>query len=389
MSVEVSSDQLGASLAIAAAVLQFAGYAIYFRLTLTGEIEPNPITWIMFAYGTTLLAALEYASGAGWQELLLPITCASCGIAIALTLMLSGKFRYPDAGWETSAFIFDVGLTLGYLWLWQSLQTGMIAREQHDLGVLAFLVTANATTITAFIPILRSTYLRPSHENYLPWVIWTIAYFLLLLATVRNGISASPVLLMYPAIGVVLHASIALLAHHGIGVTGNQLDFRIDETPLKGVGIFAKRSFKKGELVFVMTGQRYYFKSRSKLDAYRYTNWIGVARDEYIDPAPPYLYVNHSCSPNLGIWRQNRFVALRDIERGEELSYDYAITTEEAFWQMNCLCESADCRQTIGSIHSLPQRVFDSYLPYINPYFQKIYRTERASQNSGSGIRSR
>jgi len=58
------------------------------------------------------------------------------------------------------------------------------------------------------------------------------------------------------------------------------------------------------------------------------------------------LYTNHSCNPNIAIEGQIVFVAMRDIEAGEELTHDWA-TTDDADYDVACRCGSEDCRGVI------------------------------------------
>lgn len=58
-------------------------------------------------------------------------------------------------------------------------------------------------------------------------------------------------------------------------------------------------------------------------------------------------YMNHSCDPNMAslpdLWTG---IALRDIEAGEELTYDYA-TTDSEYANFECACGAANCRKII------------------------------------------
>lgn len=68
----------------------------------------------------------------------------------------------------------------------------------------------------------------------------------------------------------------------------------------------------------------------------------------------PYLF-NHSCEPNAGFKSGTRLVALRDIEKGEEIRYDYsAVVCTHCQWNMHCRCKSKLCRKIVGNISSLP-----------------------------------
>jgi len=66
-------------------------------------------------------------------------------------------------------------------------------------------------------------------------------------------------------------------------------------------------------------------------------------------------WINHSCDPNCeAIEEDDRIFicAIRDIEAGEELFYDYALEidepiTEESKKKYACRCGSSNCRGTM------------------------------------------
>jgi SET domain-containing protein len=64
--------------------------------------------------------------------------------------------------------------------------------------------------------------------------------------------------------------------------------------------------------------------------------------------AEPCMFFNHSCDPNCGFAAldSSLVVAIRDIEVGEELTYDYqCMDTEATFYDgLECCCGSKKCR---------------------------------------------
>ena len=67
------------------------------------------------------------------------------------------------------------------------------------------------------------------------------------------------------------------------------------------------------------------------------------------------VFINHSCDPNVGFRGQVVYVALRDIEIGEELCHDYAMERSDDY-ALDCHCGSPLCRQTIsGNDWKLPE----------------------------------
>ncbi|KKU75832.1 MAG: Nuclear protein SET [Candidatus Yanofskybacteria bacterium GW2011_GWA1_48_10] len=148
----------------------------------------------------------------------------------------------------------------------------------------------------------------------------------------------------------------------------------IKESGIDGVGIFAKRNIKRHEGIAVIKGELVSHMVVDKKTSAVGQNWIGVGKNKWINPTI-FAHINHSCDPNAGIKGSRTIVALKNIKKGEEIFIDYSITEEDALWVLNkkCQCGSKKCRKVIKSIQFLPKKVFDSYLPYIPKYFQKVY----------------
>ena len=93
---------------------------------------------------------------------------------------------------------------------------------------------------------------------------------------------------------------------------------------IEGMGIRIGDDAKKGEVIFRFKGPLKFKINQSKEDALANPDWVGVAKDQWIDPDKPYKFINHSCNPNTGIKGKVTVVALRDIKEGEELTIDYS-----------------------------------------------------------------
>jgi hypothetical protein len=80
--------------------------------------------------------------------------------------------------------------------------------------------------------------------------------------------------------------------------------------------------------------------------------------------------VNHSCEPNAG-FRDGEAVlyALRDIEAGEEILWDYSTSIGWPGWTLDCLCGSPRCRVVVRSWGELPpeerERLHDIAMRYL------------------------
>ena len=92
-------------------------------------------------------------------------------------------------------------------------------------------------------------------------------------------------------------------------------------------------------------------------------------------------FINHSCEPN--VWMENAYTlaAKRDINKGEELTIDYAIFEGDNYkskWE--CKCGSKLCRKMItGSdwkIKILQEEYKNHFIPLIN---KRIKRNKNTS----------
>jgi len=86
----------------------------------------------------------------------------------------------------------------------------------------------------------------------------------------------------------------------------------------------------------------------------------------------PNYYHNHSCDPNTWYTGNHIMVARRPIKKGEEVTYDYAMSESgyafEMLWD-NCQCGASLCRKQVACNDwqrpELQQRYGDHFLPYI------------------------
>lgn len=198
------------TLAVVSGLLQALGYTVYVWKSLRKEVDPNPTTWLMFAYGTAALTILEWDRQAHWQVLILPIVCAVLSVGVAALCAFRGKLRWPDDNVSKAAFLTDVVLTVGYITVKVSASTAVLTQEEQAALVLLFLILSNMSTIISFVPLLKDAWEDPSREHPLPWTIWTIAYATLGLVTYLNG--ESPELLIYPVSCAMMHGLVALFA---------------------------------------------------------------------------------------------------------------------------------------------------------------------------------
>lgn len=92
-------------------------------------------------------------------------------------------------------------------------------------------------------------------------------------------------------------------------------------------------------------------------------------------------WVNHCCEPNAGLRGQVALVALRDIERGEEISYDYAMSDGSPYDSFACRCGASGCRGRVTGddwrLESLWTRYAGHFSPYLAARIARLAATQR------------
>jgi uncharacterized protein len=143
---------------------------------------------------------------------------------------------------------------------------------------------------------------------------------------------------------------------------------------LHGRGVFAKEKIKQGEVVAVKMGHIVTAEQLSDvtrtvgdyaLQIYDRFYLSPISKDE-VDRMT--IFINHACDPNVGFDGQITYVAMRDIEPGEELCHDYAMERTDDY-SLDCRCGSPLCRGKVtGEDWKNPElqrrygRYFSSYI---------------------------
>jgi SET domain-containing protein len=140
--------------------------------------------------------------------------------------------------------------------------------------------------------------------------------------------------------------------------------FEVRKSKIAGKGAFATRAIKKGERIVEYLGERVSHKVADAryddhADGGHHTFLFSVNRSVVIDAyvkGNDARFINHSCDGNCEseIEHGRVFIdAIRDIRKGEELTYDYAYgrdgseTPEEETGLYGCRCGKRKCRGTI------------------------------------------
>ena len=130
----------------------------------------------------------------------------------------------------------------------------------------------------------------------------------------------------------------------------------VRETGHYGKGVYTIEAIAAGEMLFVMGGYVLTIEDENNLRGVVADKPIEISEQFSIGPRRPsdlarmpQHYVNHSCEPNAGFKGQIFLQAMRRIEPGEEITYDYAMvmhpsSESSSFFSMECRCGRAGCR---------------------------------------------
>ncbi len=144
---------------------------------------------------------------------------------------------------------------------------------------------------------------------------------------------------------------------------------KLKKTGRYGRGVFATQKIRKGEVVSVFDGEIYDgdFEPWTN-DLYNHT--IQFAKDKWRDSKGLARWLNHSCEPNCGIRRLFCVVAMRDIKKGEEITWDYEMTEKNPHWKMKGKCGSDMCRGVIGNYKNMPKAIRKKYGNFISSWLR-------------------
>ena len=152
----------------------------------------------------------------------------------------------------------------------------------------------------------------------------------------------------------------------------------VKETGKYGKGLFAKDDISKGEIIADWTDGKVYEAEKCsylpknikknprdyaiQFEEHKWINTDGIGR-----------HINHSCNPNCGIKGKFQIVTMKDIKKGEELTFDYEMT-EDSDWRMKCMCDAKNCRGIIGAFKNMPLNIRKKYKGYISTWLIDKYK---------------
>lgn len=143
--------------------------------------------------------------------------------------------------------------------------------------------------------------------------------------------------------------------------------FEIRESSIQGKGAFALKDIPKGTRIIEYTGERitdeiaserYDDEAMERHHTFLFDAEDGIVIDGAVGGSEA-IYINHSCDPNCEPVNEKNHIfidAIRDINAGEELFYDYGYERDEDDDGSSdslyvCHCGAPNCRGTILAPH--------------------------------------
>lgn len=127
---------------------------------------------------------------------------------------------------------------------------------------------------------------------------------------------------------------------------------KVAKSPIEGRGLFAMKPIRKGEIIAIKSGHIIDWKNFKKYEKLIGESYLQID-DEFIlaplrksEIEKVMMFLNHSCEPNCGVRGEITFVAMRDIQRKEEITIDYAMIDDDEY-VMKCDCGAKKCRKII------------------------------------------
>ncbi len=152
-------------------------------------------------------------------------------------------------------------------------------------------------------------------------------------------------------------------------------DFEIRNSKIAGSGVFTNKEIKKGQTMYLLQGEVCSLGEilkRVKEGREKLSDPLGIGEEEYLDLDEISRTFNHSCHPNSFILGKSELVAIKDIKRGREITYDYSTTMDDneekikkaglKLWTCKCNCGSKNCRGVIDQFKKLSKELQGYYI---------------------------
>ena len=139
-----------------------------------------------------------------------------------------------------------------------------------------------------------------------------------------------------------------------------------------GKGLFAKKIIKKGSKLFHFNGEIMDGAYTDRIKS------LQIDEDKFLESTAESKFddfLNHSCNPNCRIdWQTLNLTALKDIQKDEELSFDYNISEYDLLnggnFSFKCECGSKNCIGEVKGFKHLSLEQKNKIRKFISPFLK-------------------
>ena len=128
--------------------------------------------------------------------------------------------------------------------------------------------------------------------------------------------------------------------------------YKIKKSKIDNNGLYANQNIKKGTKIIEYKGKIISVKQSevsSKFDNGKAIYLFNINKKYDLDGDFKFntaRLINHSCDPNCEVFGRGLKIwvyAIKNIKKGDELSYDYGFSYDEDYKQFPCKCGSKNC----------------------------------------------
>ncbi|MEW6402925.1 MAG: SET domain-containing protein-lysine N-methyltransferase [Chloroflexota bacterium] len=150
-----------------------------------------------------------------------------------------------------------------------------------------------------------------------------------------------------------------------------------------GCGVFAREPIQKDDIICVWGGR---VVTEAELDPnmpnfnqriLQIDEGLYLETPEALEPTDCF---NHSCDPNAGFTGQVGLIAMRAIEPGEEIHFDYAMCDGTPYDEFDCVCGAPNCRGKVSGDDWKRKDLWVKYEGYFSPYLTRRIEQLRPNQ---------
>lgn len=156
--------------------------------------------------------------------------------------------------------------------------------------------------------------------------------------------------------------------HHGLYLASSNIS---------GTGLFTSTNIPAGEVV-IRFGGNFFPSSLARSEAIVASTTVYVSETVVLGTPQGCDrdfsdYLNHSCSPNLGMKDAITLISVRDIPAQSELTTDYSFWEGDPNYKLKqvCNCQSQSCRKSITGRDWTGQIKSSSYRDYYSPFLKR------------------